>query len=124
MKQLTEEQFDEQFTIQENHLTGNEAFGGMYETYGEELEYIKKLAQEGKRVWTIIEGDVEEECEYEARGEECPYEMGGDAESHDHYTKCHCNTTYYVTGMHLVNRLGFLVTEEEYTEDTEVKLEY
>ena len=90
MIKLTEDQFDEQFTIQENHISGNEAFGGMYETYGLELDYIFNLAKKENRVWTIIEGD---------------------------------EGMYYVSGFHLVNRLGFIVTEEEYQEEIEVELE-
>lgn len=29
----------------------------MYETFGEELDYVFNLAKTTKRVWTIIEGD-------------------------------------------------------------------
>lgn len=124
MKQMTEEEFDKKFTIQKNHLTGNESFGGMYETYGEEIQYVKDLDKKEKRVWTIIEGDSpREECEYEAREEECPDADGGCAESHDHYVKCHISPMYYVSGFHWVNRLGFIVTNEPYKEDTEVELE-
>lgn len=123
MKKITETEFEDNFTVQENHLTGNESFGGMYETYGEELEYIRSIANEN-RVWTIIEGDSpRRECEYEARGEECPYADGGSAEAHEHYVNCHINPMYYVSGLHLVNRIGFIVTKEPYTEDTEIELE-
>lgn len=33
------------------------------------------------------------------------------------------DTMFYLSGFHLVNRLGFLVTEEEWTEETEVTID-
>lgn len=57
---ITEDNFDEIFKPQQNHLDDNAGFNGcMYETYGEELDYVFQLAQTTKRVWTIIEGDDE-----------------------------------------------------------------
>lgn len=91
MINLTEDQFYEQFNIRPNHLTNNESFGGMYETYGEELDYVFNLAKTENRVWTIIEGES--------------------------------GNLYFCSGFHLVNRFGFIITEEEYTEETEVALE-
>ncbi len=93
MKQLTEDEFYNQFTLVKNHLENNAAFDGcMYETYGEELEYIFQLAKKENRVWTIIEGD-------------------------------RSDRVYYATGFHYVNRLGFLITEEIYFEDMEAEIE-
>ena len=55
---LTEEQFEEQFTRVENHIDTNAGWDGcMFETFGEELEYVRMMAQKGNRVWTLIEGD-------------------------------------------------------------------
>lgn len=55
---ITEDNFDEVFKPQQNHLDDNASFNGwMYETYGEELEYVFNLAKTSKKVWTIIEGD-------------------------------------------------------------------
>ena len=55
---VTEDNFDEVFKPQQNHLDDNASFNGwMYETYGEEVEYVFNLAKTTKRVWTIIEGD-------------------------------------------------------------------
>jgi len=34
------------------------------------------------------------------------------------------DSMFYVTGFHYVNRIGFLVTEEEYTEETEVIIKF
>ena len=33
------------------------------------------------------------------------------------------NELYYTTGVHVVNRIGYFVTEEEYQEEIEVELE-
>jgi len=55
---ITEENFDEVFKPQTNHLDDNASFNGcMYETYDEELDYVFNLAKTTKKVWTIIEGD-------------------------------------------------------------------
>jgi len=55
---ISEETFYEEYKPQINHLDDNASFDGcMYETYGEELEYVFELAKKQKRVWTIIEGD-------------------------------------------------------------------
>ncbi len=89
---ITEDNFDEVFKPQQNHLDDNASFNGwMYETYGEEVDYVFNLAKTTKRVWTIIEGDDD--------------------------------TMYYATGFHLVNRLGYIVCEVEYTEEMDIKLD-
>ncbi len=55
---LTEEQFDEQYPLVPNHLNPNATWGYadgkgcLFETYGEELEFIKR--QNRHRVWTIL----------------------------------------------------------------------
>lgn len=55
---ITEDNFDEVFKPQTNHLDDNASFNGcMYETYDEELDYVFNLAKTTKKVWTIIEGD-------------------------------------------------------------------
>jgi len=55
---ITEDNFDEVFKPQTNHLDDNAGFNGcMYETYGEEVDYVFNLAKTTKKVWTIIEGD-------------------------------------------------------------------
>ena len=67
--EISEEEFYDEYKPQINHiarsnvsnLTADEdvaPWGGtMYETFGEELEYIQSLIKEekGKHVWTIIE---------------------------------------------------------------------
>jgi hypothetical protein len=60
MKKLIkmEDWFIETFKPQQNHLDNNASFNGwMYETYGDQIEYIFDLAKKSNRVWTIIEGD-------------------------------------------------------------------
>jgi len=101
MKQLTEEQFDNQFELVPNTLDDNASFDGfMYETFGDELLIVQQMAKEN-RVITIIEGDEEVENEFG----EPTLDM------------------FYVSGMHLVNRIGYLITKEPITEEFEVKLE-
>ena len=101
MRELTEEQFDEQYELVTNHIDDNESFdGNMFETYDEELTFVREMAKEN-RVITIIEGDEDIENEF---GEPTL-------------------NMFYVSGMHLVNRIGYLVTKEPITEEFEVKLE-
>ena len=92
--ELTEEEFDNRFTPVENHLSNNASFNGwMFETYGEELEYVMSMI-ETRRVWTIITGEND--------------------------------TLFYSSGFHIVNRLGYLITEEvidEDDEDTEINVQ-
>ena len=59
--QLTENQFDDQFPLVTNHLNPNASWsfgdgeGCLFETYGEELEFIRK--QDPNRIWTFVDGD-------------------------------------------------------------------
>ena len=93
VKGLTENQFDEQFTLVENHIDNNASWGGaMFETFGEELEYVKMKAEKGNNVWTIIEGDDD--------------------------------SRFIVNGVHFVNRIGYLITREEWEGETEVEIEF
>lgn len=101
MKQLTEEQFYNQFELVPNHIDDNASFdGNMFETFDDELTFVRQMAEQN-RVITIIEGDEEVENEFG----EPTLDM------------------FYVSGMHLVNRIGYLVTKEPITEEFEVKLE-
>lgn len=93
---ITEEQFEEQYMPQTNHLNDNASFDGcLYETYDEELDYVFELSKKTKKVWTVLEGD------------------GGEL--------------FYVAGFHLVNRLGFLISEKEWEtglEEVEVDCDF
>ena len=66
----------------------------MFETYGEELEFVVSMAKE-KRVITILEGEDDE------RG--------------------NC-VEYYTSGYHFVNRMGYLITKEPIKEEFETKV--
>lgn len=101
IKQITEEQFDKEFTLVKNVIDDNAAFDGyMFETYGDELTYVIAAAKEN-RVLTIIEGDGDE---YNKEGESLP-------------------NMFYTTGFHLVNRIGYLILEKPYTYEFEVKID-
>ena len=107
-KQLTEDQFDEQFELLTNHIDDNASFNGnMFETFGEELGFVKKMIDEN-RVVTIIETDGDPDFDYDKafdEGLETPLDM--------------C----YVSGYHYVNRIGYLITKEPITFEFEVILE-
>lgn len=112
MNQLTEDQFEEKYKPQINHIvravTSKDvadedicSFNGrMYETYGEEQDYVLEMAKQN-RVVTIIEGEEEE---------------GDDGEMHP--------TMYYSSGYHHVNRIGHFVTEVPLTEEFDIKLDW
>jgi hypothetical protein len=58
--QLTEDEWFEQFKPIPNHLDENASFndgeqGYMFETYGDELEFVK--SQDSNRIWTYSDGD-------------------------------------------------------------------
>ena len=117
MKQITEDEFYELHTPEYNQIllmglqsqedTGNTlpedlcSFSGcMYETYGQELDYVRSMIEEN-RVVTIIEGEDEE---------------GEDGEMH--------SVIFYESGYHIVNRIGYLVLDKPYTEEFSVKLDW
>ncbi len=54
---ISEDEFYEQYHPIKNHLDENASFDGcMFETYDEELEYVKSMVETGK-VWTILDGE-------------------------------------------------------------------
>jgi hypothetical protein len=56
MSQITEEQWEYRYKPEPNHLRSDASWlGCMYETYGEEVDYINSLPAE--LVWTYMEGD-------------------------------------------------------------------
>jgi len=90
IKKLTEEQFDKKFKLVKNKFDDNASFNGfMYETYGEEIEYVIKMAKLN-RVVTIIECDNED-----------PDDEDG---------MC----MVYASGYYLVNRIGYLILAKSY----------
>jgi hypothetical protein len=113
IKNLTEKEFDEQFVLEKNHIDNNAGFDGcMFETYGEELDYVFKMSKKN-RVVTIIEGDGEDECE------EIFINNDG-VEVKDVFP---IPNLYYISGFHYVNRLGFFVLDRPYEYEFEVKVD-
>lgn len=91
-KIITEDEFYAKFTPCKNKLDNNASFDGcMLETYGEELELVRKTNNSTpRRVWTIIDAD---------------------------------GKMYFESGYHIVNRMGYLITEEEAEEGIEYTVE-
>jgi hypothetical protein len=57
------------YTPKRNHIDENAGFdlgtghGSMFETFGEELDFVREFGKENpKKVWTIIDGDGEDLC--------------------------------------------------------------
>ena len=59
--QLTEDEFDNRYPLVRNHLdanaswSDNEGPGCLFETYGEEVEFVRQ--QDPLTIWTVIDGD-------------------------------------------------------------------
>jgi hypothetical protein len=72
-----------------NHIDTNAATDGcLFETFGEELDFVTKVCRENpKRVWTLVDDD-------------------------EGYLKV-------VAGMHLVNRLGYFITQKDWVTGNE-----
>lgn len=99
MKKLTYDDFLKKYTPEHNqvllktfvptgHITQDDMcpYGGcMYETFGEEVEYVRE--QPNNRVWTIIDaGGID---------------------------------LLLIAGRHIVNRFGYIVTDEEWEDEYE-----
>ena len=110
MKRISEEEFYNTYDLLDNHLPyeGTSSFDGkMFETYGQELEFVTEMAKQN-RVITIIEIDSDPNFDYDQaieNGDELPLDM------------------IFVTGMHLVNRIGYLITQYPLMEEFEVILD-
>jgi hypothetical protein len=89
IKELTVDQWDEQYRLIENKFDSNASWNGaMFETYGKELEFIQ--SQPDENVWTYIDGAC---------------------------------SPLVVAGFHLVNRIGYFVTEKQWDDkDTFVQI--
>jgi len=97
-KPISEEDFYDKYKPVINHIERKKfgkdvadedicSYGGtMYETYGEDVEYIRSLCREGKEnlIWTIVDGDD--------------------------------GNLIIQTGCWFVNRIGYIVTENPWTE--------
>jgi len=117
MKNISEEEFDETHKTEFNQILigrlnkNNEqfspedmcSFGGcMYETYGDEIKYVLNFV-EANRVVTIVESESDDETDEDGSPLSC---------------------MFYLSGYHLVNRIGHLILDEPYTEDFQVKLDW
>jgi hypothetical protein len=74
----------EKFKPKDNHFNGQ---GKMYETYGEEYEYVKSIHP--NFVWTYVDGDM---------------------------------SSLIIAGHHWVNRIGYYITENPWSDDMDACL--
>ncbi len=92
--ELTEDEFDDRYPLVQNHINptagwaSGEESGCLFETYGDELEFIKR--QYPRKVWTLVDGDDGE--------------------------------LYIVSGLHLVNRIGYLLSRDPVPANTAIQV--
>ena len=92
--EMTEDEFDDRFTLISNHLNPSAGWGYgedrgcLFETYGEEVEFVKQ--QDMQRVWTLVDGD------------------DGDL--------------YVISGFHYVNRIGYLISRDPIPENVTIQV--
>ena len=92
-RKLTEEEFYNEFILIDNHIDLNSSFDNkMFETFGLELLFVQEMAKQN-RVITILESDGDE---LDEEGYIVP-------------------NLYYTSGMHYVNRIGYLISKEPLT---------
>ena len=90
---MTEDEFYEKYTPVKNHLDNNASFDGcMFETYGKECDHILTLAQDPQKKRTVW----------------TILDTDGNL--------------YFVNDYHYVNRLGYLVTTEQFPEGVEIEV--
>jgi hypothetical protein len=107
---ITEDEFYEKYKPIDNHLDSNASWDGkLFETFDDELLYCFELSQKENRVWTIVECDDVE------------WEPDEDDDDDDETYEPSC--LYIMSGFHYVNRIGFIVTENPFDRDIEIKLE-
>jgi len=119
---ISEDKFYNEFKPIQNHIDTNASWDGtLFETYGEELTYCFELSKKENRVWTIVE------CE-EVNEDDVVDEINDvfidDEEVMVNNFEPMKPCFYIISGFHIVNRVGFLVTEKPYLSDTEVKIEW
>jgi hypothetical protein len=100
-RELTEEEFENEFNLIDNHIDLNSSFDNkMFETFGLELLFVQEMAKQN-RVITILESYGDELDE----------------------NGCTLPNLYYASGMHLVNRIGYLISEEPLTFEFECQID-
>lgn len=92
--ELSEDAFDSHYPLVRNHLnpgaswTFDDGQGCLFETYGEELDFIRQ--QDPRYVWTLLDGEDDEQ--------------------------------YVVSGIHFVNRIGYLVSTVAWPENAFIQV--
>jgi hypothetical protein len=87
--EMTEDEWFDTYKPIKNHIDVTSSFDGhMFETYGDELEFVK--AQDENRIWMYGDGDD-----------------GG---------------SYIWNGWHIVNRIGYFITEVPCPADTTIQV--
>ena len=88
------ELWEDKYKPVQNHINKDASWDGvMYETYGEEYDYVMKVASlQPHKVWTWVDGD---------------------------------NGTYIINGWHMVNRIGYFITQVpcEFDDQIEVRVD-
>lgn len=109
IKKITEDEFLKKFNRQKNHFNSDVSFDGcMFETFGEELEYVFEMSKQ-RRVLTIIEGDNDSEISFISdNGTEITEPLPN---------------MFYLSGFHLINRIGYFVLDKPYKYNFEVIVE-
>ena len=114
IESISEEEFYEKFKCKKNHIDKNAGFDGcMFETYGEELDYVFKMRKKN-RVVTILEGDEGVE-----REETFIDSFGVETKEIIFYANL-----YYASGFHNVNRVGYFVLNIPYEYEFEAKITF
>lgn len=92
-KQYTWEEFEEKYLPIENQLDNNASLGGiMFETFGNELEYVKNIYEnvDKNRIWTYVDGDDGEPL--------------------------------LISGFHLCNRIGYVITVKPFEDNVYIEV--
>lgn len=93
---MTEDQFYAKYKLIKNHLDKNAAFDGcMFETYGKEVMYVHSLSTSKK--------DSDRRRVWTI--------LDGEGE------------LFYSSGYHIVNRLGYLITEKPFPKNQDILVE-
>ena len=96
---MTEAEWETQFKPIKNHLDDNaswqneEGEGIMFETYGNELDFVREKCKQNPRcIWTLMDSEEDDDC-------------------------------VVVEGFHFVNRIGYFITEKPFKNNIEYVIE-
>jgi hypothetical protein len=100
VKNMTDTEWETQFKPIKNHLDSNASWqdesgiGIMFETYGEELDFVKEKCNENPHcIWTLMDSEEDDDC-------------------------------VIVEGFHFVNRIGYFITENPAEENVNYVVKY